>query len=248
MESQLHSAVSEQRFGEAARLRDEIQTLRMTDDYYRIEMQLADAVADQRFREAAALRDSLDDMEPPPYQFLYRELSEAGIDESKWPRPMGNVKGVGVAEGNSVQFPTSSVVDTAGIVVKTESWHMPELDGRSSSTLDKGPAKYLFKYKVQITNNTADAVQLVTRHWIIHNSTGPESEVKGAGVVGRQPVLMPGETFEYTSACPLTCEVAKETRVVGSMSGEYTFVTGPTGTTKIKAEVGKFYLVLPDDS
>lgn len=248
MESQLQSAVSEQRFGEAARLRDEIKTLRMTDDYYRIEMQLADAVAEQRFGEAALLRDSLDDMEPPPYQFLYRELSEAGIDKTKWPRSMRTTESGGGAEGGSAQFPTSSVVETAGIIVKTDSWHMPELDGRASSKIGEGPAKYTFKYKVHISNNTSDAVQLVARHWIIHNSTGPESEVKGAGVVGRQPVLMPGESFEYTSACPLTCEVAKESRVVGNMSGEYTLVTGPTGTTKIMAEVGKFYFVLPDDS
>lgn len=252
MESQLHSAVREQRFGEAARLRDEIQTLRMTDDYYRIEMQLADAVAEQRFGEAAVLRDSLDEMEPPPYQFLYRELSEAGIDETKWSRSAG-IADAGAAEVRSARdgddrYPTSSVVETAGIVVKTNSWHMPELDGRASAKLGEGPTKYTFKYMVQITNKTEDAVQLVGRHWIIFNSTGPESEVKGPGVVGRQPVLMPGETFEYTSACPLTCEVAKGSRVVGNMKGEYTLVTGPTGTKKIMAEVGKFYFVLPDEA
>lgn len=248
-ESQLHSAVSEQRFGEAARLRDEIQTLRMTDDYYRIEIQLAAAVAEQRFGEAAVLRDSLEDMEPPPYQFFYRELEEAGIDFLEVPSVGTSSRSVGTRrEDGGDGYPTSSVVETAGIVVKTDSWHMPELDGRASSALGEGPAKYTFKYKVRITNNTEDAVQLVGRHWIIHNSTGPESEVKGSGVVGRQPVLMPGESFEYTSACPLTCEVAKDSRVVGNMKGEYTLVTGPTGTTKIMAQVGKFYFVLPKDA
>lgn len=232
MESRLQSAVSEQRFGEAARLRDEIQALRLTDDYYRVEKQIQAAVTEQNFREAAALRDVLYELTPPPYKTTVQLRPE--------------VSGPLAAAPPDGAHATWSLTETAGIVVRTDSWHMPELDGRAE--VGEGHLRYTFKYKVNITNNTTDAVQLVGRHWIIRNATGPESEVQGAGVVGRQPVLMPGESFEYTSACPLVCELAKGSRVVGNMKGEFTFVTGATGTAQLTAEVGKFYFVLPKDA
>jgi ApaG protein len=62
---------------------------------------------------------------------------------------------------------------------------------------------YVFAYKVRIENQGGETVQLLTRHWRITDSLGRTVEVKGAGVVGEQPVLRPGETFEYTSGTPL---------------------------------------------
>ena len=62
---------------------------------------------------------------------------------------------------------------------------------------------YVWAYHVQIENNGADTVQLLTRHWKITDSTGRMQEVRGAGVVGEQPVLAPGESYEYTSGTPL---------------------------------------------
>jgi ApaG protein len=77
---------------------------------------------------------------------------------------------------------------------------------------------------------------------------GPESEVRGTGVVGRQPVLMPNESFEYTSACPLTCDLQQgcvPAQVIGSMRGEYQFVKGDTGGEAFEVEIPRFYFVLP---
>jgi ApaG protein len=63
--------------------------------------------------------------------------------------------------------------------------------------------RYFWAYKVEITNLGGEIVQLRARHWRITDATGRTEEVRGAGVVGKQPVLKPGETFTYTSGCPL---------------------------------------------
>src|SRR6202521_2220293 len=65
-------------------------------------------------------------------------------------------------------------------------------------------SQWFFLYTVNITNESPDTVQLVSRHWVITDGTGKVEEVQGPGVVGKQPVLAPGQSFEYTSGCPLT--------------------------------------------
>ena len=73
------------------------------------------------------------------------------------------------------------------------------LDEQSSPEEDH----YIWAYQVEIENLGADVVQLLTRHWRITDSLGRVQEVRGAGVVGEQPVLKPGESFRYTSGTPL---------------------------------------------
>jgi ApaG protein len=63
--------------------------------------------------------------------------------------------------------------------------------------------QWFFHYTVTITNEGDDTVQLLSRHWIITDAVGQTQEVRGPGVVGEQPVLAPGESFTYTSGCPL---------------------------------------------
>ena len=62
---------------------------------------------------------------------------------------------------------------------------------------------WVFQYTVRITNQGAETVQLISRHWIITDGVGHTEEVQGPGVVGEQPVLAPGESFQYSSSCPL---------------------------------------------
>ena len=85
---------------------------------------------------------------------------------------------------------------TRQIEVTVQPNYMPE---RSSA--DKG--EFFWSYKIVITNTGAETVQLRTRHWIITDATGRKQEVKGRGVIGEEPVLAPGERFEYTSGVPL---------------------------------------------
>jgi ApaG protein len=79
--------------------------------------------------------------------------------------------------------------------------------------------RFFFAYTVEITNMSTERVQLRSRHWRIVDGRGQLQEVRGPGVVGKQPVLGPGETFSYTSGCPLTTPD-------GTMEGTYTMVTG----------------------
>jgi ApaG protein len=92
---------------------------------------------------------------------------------------------------------------------------------------------WFFLYTIRIENTGDLTVQLQTRHWIITDGDGRVEEVRGPGVVGEQPVLMPGEAFEYTSGCPLTTPL-------GSMVGSYQMAS-PSGET-FDVEIGKFEL------
>ena len=74
--------------------------------------------------------------------------------------------------------------------------------------------RFLFAYTVRITNNSPHAVQVVSRQWVITDGEQRVQEVGGLGVIGKQPLLGPGETFEYTSGCPLPT-------AVGTMRGTY---------------------------
>ena len=73
---------------------------------------------------------------------------------------------------------------------------------------------YTFAYTITITNTGEVTAQLISRHWIIANALGEIEEVKGLGVVGRQPLLKPGEAFQYTSGCRLRT-------ATGTMHGSY---------------------------
>lgn len=77
--------------------------------------------------------------------------------------------------------------------------------------------RYFWAYTIEIANMGPRTVQLVARHWIITDAEGRTEEVKGLGVVGEQPVLNPGESFRYTSGCPLTTPS-------GIMAGSYRMV------------------------
>jgi ApaG protein len=92
---------------------------------------------------------------------------------------------------------------------------------------------WFFLYSIRIENLGDLTVQLQSRHWFITDGEGHVEEVRGPGVVGEQPVLMPGGSFEYTSGCPLPTPL-------GSMVGSYEMVT-PTGEA-FEVEIAQFDL------
>lgn len=108
---------------------------------------------------------------------------------------------------------TSEAV-TRGIRVKVRAKYVPE-----HSSPDR--RRWLFAYTVTIENEGDQRAQLLSRHWVITDAHGNVEEVQGPGVIGEQPVIDPGEHFEYTSACPLPTPF-------GSMHGTYQMVT-PAG-------------------
>lgn len=88
---------------------------------------------------------------------------------------------------------------------------------------DPMAGRFLFSYRITITNHGATTVQLLRRHWTIHDSLAAMREVEGLGVVGETPVLGPGQSYSYTSACDLRSGL-------GRMNGTYLMVTRPGGT------------------
>src|SRR5688572_8944904 len=86
---------------------------------------------------------------------------------------------------------------------------------------------YFFAYQVHILNNSDRALKLLRRHWIITDGLGRTEEVEGDGVVGEQPILGPGERYQYTSFCPLSTPT-------GNMRGSYFFEDPDKKTVEIK--------------
>jgi len=99
-----------------------------------------------------------------------------------------------------------------------------------------GQSQWVFQYTVRITNQGADTVQLISRHWIITDALDHVEEVKGPGVVGDQPVLAPGESYKYSSWCPLQTPT-------GMMSGTYQMVRTAGG--EFDVEIAPFALRAP---
>lgn len=118
---------------------------------------------------------------------------------------------------------------TRGIRVQVESAYVEE---RS----DPQESYYFFAYHVVISNVGDAPAQLITREWIITDSDGNVERVEGAGVVGEQPLLQPGQSFEYTSFCPLRTSM-------GSMHGAYTMRL--SGGDTFRAEIAPFTLAVP---
>jgi ApaG protein len=118
---------------------------------------------------------------------------------------------------------------TRNVRVHVESEFAP---GRSSPAENK----WFFLYTIRITNEGAETVQLLSRHWIITDAMGDVREIRGPGVVGKQPVLEPGGSFEYTSGCDLTTPF-------GTMRGTYQMVTSEREDFEI--EIPAFTLTEP---
>lgn len=124
---------------------------------------------------------------------------------------------------------TTASATTHGIRVDVRSEYSP---ARSAPQQDH----WFFLYTITITNVGDTPAKLMHRHWVITNAKGEVSHVKGPGVVGETPRLMPGASFEYTSACPLETSF-------GTMAGTFGFRRDDEST--FDAEVPTFSLALP---
>jgi len=123
---------------------------------------------------------------------------------------------------------SSAVTDGIRVVVKSE--YRPD---RS----EPQRRRWLFSYTVTISNEGTSPAQLLTRHWIIVDGSGHREDVRGDGVVGHQPRLEPGQSFEYTSFCVLQTSH-------GSMRGTYQMTRD--GGEQFDAAIAPFPLVIPE--
>jgi ApaG protein len=123
-----------------------------------------------------------------------------------------------------------SDITTRGIRVRVESFYDEERSSPQESY-------YFFAYQVHISNVGTERAQLVSREWIITDANGEVQRVQGSGVVGEEPVLAPGEEFEYTSFCPLST-------AVGTMHGSYRMVLD--NGDSFDAAIAPFSLAVPN--
>jgi ApaG protein len=127
------------------------------------------------------------------------------------------------------EFPPVSEAVTSGIRVEVLSRHSAE-----NSRPQQGI--WVFQYTIRITNEGFEPVQLLSRHWIITDALENIKEVKGPGVIGEQPLIAPGESFKYSSWCPLKTPT-------GMMRGTYQMVRGEGEEFEI--EIAPFGLKAP---
>ena len=125
---------------------------------------------------------------------------------------------------------TSSDCTTKGIRVQVFPEFLPKENYHYETN-------YLFQYKVIISNHGDRNAKLLSRHWIIIDSEGNREDVEGEGVVGYTPELKPGETFTYSSYCPLDT-------AWGTMEGSYKMIRDDG--TMFEAKIERFYLLSPD--
>tara|TARA_B100000427_G_C15070694_1_gene404043 strand:- start:129 stop:515 length:387 start_codon:yes stop_codon:yes gene_type:complete len=103
--------------------------------------------------------------------------------------------------------------------------------------IKKNIVNYAFSYKIKIENNSKDAVQLLTRHWKIIESNQKTKFINGNGVLGKNPIVKPGESHKYSSGCLIASSI-------GSMSGVYTMIN-LSNTNKFSVKIPSFKLNVP---
>jgi ApaG protein len=122
-----------------------------------------------------------------------------------------------------------NVAETRGIVVRVSVSYLPEQS-------DPAQGRWFWAYHVRLENDGAQSVQLLTRHWVITDGRGARHSVEGEGVVGEQPMLSPGGSFDYVSGCPLSTPS-------GAMQGSYHMI-GEDGSA-FDVAIPRFSLVAP---
>jgi ApaG protein len=115
------------------------------------------------------------------------------------------------------------------IAVSAATQYLPEQS-------DEATGRYVFAYTITLRNTGSMAAQLISRHWIITDSQGLVQEVRGLGVVGAQPLLQPGESFEYTSGASIAS-------AVGTMRGSYQMLA--EDGARFEAPIAEFTLSVP---
>ncbi len=119
-------------------------------------------------------------------------------------------------------------LENHGFTIKVETTYIPSYEIQK-------PFNFFFAYQITIKNDSKQASQLVSRCWKITDSMGHQEEVNGLGVVGLQPIIEGGESFTYTSGCPLIS-------TMGKMKGYYIFLN-LTDQSTFKVNIPEFELV-----
>ena len=98
--------------------------------------------------------------------------------------------------------------------------------------------RYVFAYKITISNHSEQSVQLLSRHWVINDANHKTEEIYGEGVIGEQPLIKPGESYSYTSGAILETEI-------GTMQGRYFLITKPLDQNDSELNLEEFEVMIP---
>jgi len=131
--------------------------------------------------------------------------------------------------GDAIKSLFPHVAETGGVIVRVSVSYLSEQS-------EPGRGRWFWSYHIRIENESDQAVQLLTRHWVITDGRGARHSVEGEGVIGEQPLIAPGGSFDYVSGCPLATPT-------GAMQGAYRMV-GVDGAA-FDVEIPKFALLAP---
>lgn len=204
-----------------------------------LQQQLTKAVKEEAYAQAATLKQQLALLDAGDPVAQAKAALEQAVKEERYQdaaKVQAQLKQLqaelGAAALDAGLLSTSSDTVTRGVRVKVESYF-------AASQSDPRNDRFMFVYKILIVNESDQIVQLRQRHWVIMDGNGKTEEVRGPGVVGEQPILVPGKSFEYVSGCPLITSQ-------GSMEGEYTMwlLDEKSGEWKdtMEVQIGRFKL------
>lgn len=120
--------------------------------------------------------------------------------------------------------------ETEGIAISVETFYQPDYSNPLAS-------EYMFAYRITIENSNSFPIRLLKRHWYISDSNGSHREIEGEGVVGIQPILMPGDSYQYVSGSNLRTEM-------GKMSGFY-LMENQNNKKTFEVNIPEFLMVVP---
>lgn len=180
-------------------------------------------------------------------------LEKQALDSKGNPRPLGDEDVLWGELDPDMEIKEGSICTTGPLTVEVNSNFVPE----SSDPVSR---KYTFQYNVRITNNSDKRIQLIARSFSIQNLSSKYKDVLGGmNITGRQPIIEPGESFEYNSLAPLSTRPLSTTIIAARMSGEYAYCELEEGQEtateeQIKggkgdgaAKMGMFHFVFPED-
>mmetsp|Transcript_13666 Transcript_13666/g.26232 ORF Transcript_13666/g.26232 Transcript_13666/m.26232 type:complete len:331 (-) Transcript_13666:196-1188(-) len=195
-----------------------------------VQQDLSDAVFREDYKEAARLRDEVTRLELEDPIISRTQRLTVSLDLENYTEAAVLRDELAELKAKlTPKVPCFSDTVTEGIRVRVRSVYVED---RS----DPAQGYYFFAYRITIKNESDRTVQLMSRHWTITDKSGKTETVNGPGVVGEQPVLSPGNEFEYTSACPLHTEH-------GTMEGSYDMLcVDDPNQSVFSARVGRFGL------
>ncbi|KAH8969351.1 hypothetical protein BDL97_02G029300 [Sphagnum fallax] len=179
-----------------------------------LQLQLDIATEQEDYKEAARLRDMIKALECEDPVLRLKIMMEKAIAEEQYAdaaRYRDELNRL-APQKDHTGLKCFSDITTEGIRVRVRSVYVRD---RSQPCKQQ----YFFAYRIRISNEGFRSVQLLSRHWIITDAAGKIEHVRGLGVTGQQPVLLPGTSFEYTSACPLSTSTG---RMEGAYQMKYT--------------------------